>query len=37
MVLFHCTFIALKVNSALSVNLMPEEYVLKGEKKMFRA
>ncbi|KAL8414666.1 hypothetical protein RB594_005759 [Gaeumannomyces avenae] len=37
MVLFHCTFVALKVNSALSVQLMPEEYAIKGERKEFRA
>jgi hypothetical protein len=37
MVLFYCTFVSLKARDALTVQIAPEEYKLKNEKRLFQA
>ncbi|KFA66550.1 hypothetical protein S40285_00703 [Stachybotrys chlorohalonatus IBT 40285] len=37
MVLMYCTFISLKAINPLTVNIGPEEYHLRGEKRLFQA
>lgn len=33
----YCTFISLKAINPLTVNIGPEEYHLRGEKRLFQA
>ncbi|KAI3397485.1 hypothetical protein diail_10697 [Diaporthe ilicicola] len=37
LVLFHCTFIALKARNNLTVNMDPQEYKFHNEKRLFQA
>jgi hypothetical protein len=37
MVLFYCTFLALKARNTLTIQIAPEEYKLHGEKRLFQA
>lgn len=37
LVLFHCTFIALKARNNLTVNMDPQEYKFPNEKRLFQA
>ena len=36
-VIFHCTLLALKARSPLTLAIRPSEYAMKGEKRLFRA
>lgn len=37
LVLFHCTFIALKARNNLTVNMDPREYKFPNEKRLYQA
>lgn len=37
MVLFHCTFVALKARNRLTVQIRPDEFILSREKRLFQA
>lgn len=37
LVLFHCTFLALKARNSLTVNVDPREYKFPDEKRLFQA
>jgi hypothetical protein len=37
MVLFYCTFVALKARNTLTVQIHPDEYKLTREKRLFQA
>jgi hypothetical protein len=37
MVLFYCTFVALKARDRLTVDMHPEEHKLSREKRLFQA
>jgi hypothetical protein len=37
MVLFYCTFVALKARNTLTVQMHPDEYKLAREKRLFQA
>ncbi len=37
MVLFYCTFVALKARNTLTVQMHPDEYKLSREKRLFQA
>lgn len=37
LVLFHCTFIALKARNSLTVSMDPREYKFPNEKRLFQA
>jgi hypothetical protein len=37
MVLFYCTFIALKARNTFTLKIAPEEFKLRGEKRLFQA
>jgi len=37
MVLFHCTFVALKARNMLTIQIHPNEYKLQREKRHFQA
>lgn len=37
LVLLYCTFLSLKARNVLTVQIAPEEYMLRSERKLFQA